>query len=282
MAALYSTLIDATELKNIINHPELRLFDCRFNLLDEKKGFENFRQGHIENSQYADLNLQLASPVLKNTGRHPLPDKLDFEHQLQLWGIDESSQIVVYDDAFGAIAARLWWLCKWAGIDKVAVLDGGLNKWVANHNNLSKAAVSFEKTNFQSRYNDQLWVSTKTIESLKRNSNTLITDARATKRFNGETEPIDIKAGHIPGAVNFPFENNLTSEGCFLNKQALLDLHQQAAEISVVISMCGSGVTACHNILARAYAGLDLGLLYVGSWSEWITDPGHEIESTGD
>ena len=282
MTKQFSTLITARQLEDILDQPALRIFDCRFNLLDENQGIERFKQGHIIKSQYADLNKQLAGPVLKHTGRHPLPDKRAFEDQLRKWGIDESSQIVVYDDAFGAIAARLWWLCKWAGIDRVAVLDGGLNEWIANHNELSKEIVSFKKTKFQARYDDRLWVSTETVETLKNDSNTLITDARATKRFNGETEPIDTRAGHIPGAVNLPFESNLSAEGRFLSNQELLGLHQQATEISKVISMCGSGVTACHNILARVHAGLDSGQLYVGSWSEWITDANHEIDSTVD
>ena len=279
MAASYSTLISTTDLQTIINHPELRLFDCRFNLLDENKGLQDFNSGHIENSQYADLNRQLAGPVLGHTGRHPLPDKAEFENQLQLWGVDESSQIVVYDDACGAIAARLWWLCRWAGLEQTALLDGGLNDWIKRGNALSTAKVSFEKTNFNAYYNDQLWVSTREIEQTKDDSGTLITDARTAMRYNGESEPIDKRAGHVPGAVNFPFENNLGEDGLFLNQPALLRMHQQDPEISNVISMCGSGVTACHNILARTHAGLDSGQLYVGSWSEWITDPSRDINT---
>ena len=280
MAEHYSTLITVQQLETILDRPDLRLFDCRFNLINVNQGLESFNQGHIANSQYADLNKQLAGPVLKHTGRHPLPDKRLFEDQLRQWGIDESTQVVVYDNGSGAIAARAWWLCKWAGIDRVAVLDGGLNAWKANCHELSKETACFEKTDFQARYDDRLWVSTKTIESLKNDSSTLLTDARTAERFSGESEPIDMRAGHIPGAVNLPFETNLDDNGNFLSKPQLLDMHQQAAEISRVISMCGSGVTACHNILARAHAGLDLGQLYVGSWSEWITDANREIEST--
>ncbi len=275
----YKTLINASQLKKIINHPELRLFDCRFDLLDENKGFEAFKQGHIRNSQYADLNKQLADPVSKNTGRHPLPGKRDFENQLQLWGIDETSQIVIYDDAFGSIAARLWWLCKWAGIDQAAVLDGGLKAWLLNQNELSTEIVSFKKSGFKANFNDKLWVSTADIENLSDHPDTLLTDARAGKRFNGETEPIDVRSGHIPGAVNLPFDHNLSSEGRFLSRQELSGIHRQPAEISNVITMCGSGVTACHNILARTHAGLNPGQLYVGSWSEWITDPGRDIDT---
>lgn len=245
--------------------------------MDENQGFELFKQAHIENSQYADLNRQLASPVSANTGRHPLPDKHDFENQLRQWGIDSSSQIVVYDDAFGAIAARLWWLCKWAGLTNVAVLDGGLSSWQAAQHPLSTESITFEATAFVANFNDELWISTQIIEKLINNCATLITDARAAKRYYGESEPIDKRAGHVPNAKNMAFENNLDSNGNFLSPSQLADLHQQATEITQVISMCGSGVTACHNILARTHAGLNSGQLYVGSWSEWIVDPRREV-----
>lgn len=277
MEASYTTLIGPFELKQIIDHPKLRLFDCRFNLLAVAKGYEDFKLGHIKNSQYADLNKQLAGPVTSKTGRHPLPCKHDFESQLQTWGVDASSQVVVYDDASGAIASRMWWLCRWAGIHRVAVLDGGLKCWLASDGDLSKRVVKFEKTGFQANYNDQLWVSTETVEQYIGDPGILITDARAYRRYTGESEPIDIKAGHVPGAVNLPFENNLASGGQFLSKQQLSGLHSQSPDISQVISMCGSGVTACHNILARAHVQLDPGKLYVGSWSEWIVNPAHQI-----
>ena len=245
--------------------------------MDVNKGHQDYKQGHIENSQYADLNKQLASQRLKSSGRHPLPDKNVFEMQLQLWGIDESSQVVVYDDVSGAIAARLWWLCKWAGLDNVAVLDGGLKSWDVDSYPLSKKLVSFKKTNYQANFDDGLWTSTLEIENLITDCSVMLTDARAANRYNGESEPIDSVAGHIPGALNFPFENNLDTQGCFLDKRQLTAIHQQTNETSQVVSMCGSGVTACHNILARAQAGLNPGQLYVGSWSEWITDPNRAI-----
>ena len=279
MIAEYSTLISVSQLTDMIKHPHLRTFDCRFNLMDEKKGLEDYKLGHIENSQYADLNQQLAGPVLNNSGRHPLPDKSEFEQQLRHWGIDESSQVVVYDDVSGSIAARLWWLCKWAGIKRVAVLDGGLTDWLKQHKQLTREIVRFDKTIFNANYNDNLWVSTENLVNQITSAQVLLTDARAVKRFRGETEPIDSRAGHVPGAVNFPFENNLDSEGRFLSIHELLEIHQQATDKPEVISMCGSGVTACHNILARAHAGLGMGQLYVGSWSEWITNPVRQIES---
>ncbi len=274
----YSTLISAHELNQIIENPILRLFDCRFNLLEPEWGYQQFQNEHIPNSQYADLNQQLAGPVLSNTGRHPLSDKVTFQNQLRKWGVDDNSQVVVYDDASGAIAARLWWMCLWAGLENVAVLDGGINAWLNLGLPVTKELTSHNETNFVAKFDDSLWVSTEYIEtSIDQSAITLI-DARAGSRYCGEHEPIDPIAGHIPTAINFSFEQNLDDRGHFLDKTELHDSHQKSTDEKQVISMCGSGVTACHNMLARKHAGLDMGKLYVGSWSEWITNPARPIE----
>ena len=272
-----NTLICATELNQIIDDPDLRLFDCRFYLTEPKKGLDDYSKGHVLNSQYADLNNQLAGPISSNTGRHPLPDKAVFQNQLRKWGIDKNSQIVVYDDASGAIAARLWWMCLWAGLENVRVLDGGLQAWIEKGFELTKEFIEYNKTDFIANYDDKFWVSTKDIEISINKADTVLTDARANIRYRGEQEPIDPIAGHVPGAINLPFDQNLDADGCFLDQEALYKLHQ---EHSQTISMCGSGVTACHNMLARAHAGLNIGKLYVGSWSEWITDSTRPIEKT--
>ncbi len=275
----YSTLISANQLNQIISDPSLRLFDCRFNLMKPYLGFEQFKSGHIPNSQYADLNKQLAGPLTSTTGRHPLPDKTIFQNQLQHWGIDKDSQIVVYDDAGGAIAARLWWMCKWAGIENAALLDGGIQAWTEAGHKLTQDEIKATKTDFVASYDDNLWISTEQIEHLISKSSTHLFDARANIRYRGEKEPIDPIAGHVPTAKNIPFDNNLNSKGNFLKPDQLLNLHQGNDNIGQVISMCGSGVTACHNMLARKHAGLNMGKLYVGSWSEWITDHRRPIET---
>ena len=274
---LFKTLISVDQLTQYSSTEVLRIFDCRFNLMDVDQGFMQFQQGHIPNSQYADLNKQQAAPVANDSGRHPLPDKSEFESQLRQWGIGENAQVVVYDDAGGAIAARLWWLCKWAGLDSVAVLDGGIQAWTAAGNPLSTEPAYYPSSQYCAHYDDELWVSTQTVDRLKNETGVVLTDARAKFRFDGKKEPIDIKAGHVPGAKNYPFDQNLSQQGTFLSPSALKQIHQTNDEHTQVISMCGSGVTACHNILARAHAGLGLGQLYVGSWSEWITSPEREI-----
>ena len=276
-ASKYQTLIQAQDLNAIIDSSELRIFDCRFNLMKVEQGRRDYAQGHIPKAQYADLNLQLAGPVTVDSGRHPLPDKPVFEQQLRAWGIDDSSQIIVYDDANGAIAARMWWLCLWAGLTHVAVLDGGIDAWLNQGGSLSTAVPAFGKTDYLAEFDDELWVSTAQIEKQSfSHNNAMLTDARAEARYLGQSEPIDPVAGHIPGAINLPFEQNLNQQGLFQDPQALRK-HHQADGLEQVISMCGSGVTACHNMLARAHAGLDMGLLYVGSWSEWIRDSKREI-----
>jgi len=275
----YTTLVDAGQLNQIINAENTRVIDCRFNLIKPVLGFQLFQQSHIPTSQYADLNQQLAGPILTCTGRHPLPNKEAFEKQLCTWGIDKDSQIIVYDDACGAIASRLWWMCQWAGLENVAVLDGGFNAWLELNLDVTQELTHFNKTNFSANYDDNLWVSTEVIETSISQTNTQLIDARSHKRYVGEQEPIDSVAGHIPSAINIPFEQNLDDHGYFLSKKKLYKLHQSQDE-QLIISMCGSGVTACHNLLARKYAGLTMGKLYVGSWSEWITNPTRPIKNT--
>ena len=273
-----STLISATELNQIIDAPNLRLFDCRFNLMKPEWGFQQFEKAHIPNSQYADLNEQLAGAVTANTGRHPLPDKTVFQDQLREWGIDRNSQVVVYDDASAAIAARLWWMCIWAGIKNTAVLDGGIQTWMDSGFTVTEKTIKFDRTDYIADYDDRLWISTEGIAAQIKTSTITLTDARTNARYRGEQEPIDPIAGHIPTAINLPFDKNLNKNGHFHEQADLKLLHEKPSSTKQVVSMCGSGVTACHNILARCHAGLHMGKLYVGSWSEWITDSNRQIE----
>ena len=276
----YSTLISVDELKALIETPELRLFDCRFYLSAPEKGMDEYQKGHIVNSQYAHLDQQLAGQTSAQTGRHPLPEKQDFEKQLNKWGVNESSQIIVYDDMNGAIAARLWWMCKWAGLNSVAVLDGGIQAWVSQDNELTKIPGQHSSSHYKAHFDDSLWLTTQSLQQLITDHTTVLTDARAKERYIGKVEPIDKVAGHVPGAINIPFDSNLDAHGCFKSKTELTNLHNCTNDGSNVIAMCGSGVTACHNILARAHAGIGMGKLYVGSWSEWITDSEREIQKS--
>ena len=203
--------------------------------------------------------------------------------KLGRWGVDRHKQVIVYDGGAGAVAARMWWLLHWLGHEAVTLLDGGLAKWQEEKRPLSRETPSITPGVLEAQPDNSRWVSTAIIEDLLNQGGHLLLDARARRRFEGAVEPIDKVAGHIPGAVNHPFESNVDARGCFLSPK---QLREQWLELlgtvppTQVINMCGSGVTACHNILAMTHAGLEGAKLYPGSWSEWIRD-GHRPVATG-
>ncbi len=272
----YTSIISPQALLNELESQNLRVVDCRFSLNDPTRGRKDFEKSHIPGAVYAHLNDDLSAPVVPGvTGRHPLPEIEAAARVFSSWGIDETKQVVVYDDASGAIAARLWWLLKWLGHDAVAVLDGGWPNWLKTEKLISSAKVQPEKTTFFPTPRPEMIAEISLVENLRENENRLLVDAREEARFRGEVEPIDPIAGHIPGAVCAPFSGNLDENGFFKDKQELRDrfqklLGERQAENAIVY--CGSGVTACHNLLAMHHAELPGAKLYVGSWSEWITD----------
>ena len=278
------TLITPEALNEHLDHPDWRIVDCRFNLMDPDAGQCTYAQSHIPNAIYGDLNKDLSATPNETSGRHPLPAKEDLEKTLSAWGIDENTTVVAYDDVGGAFAARLWWLLGWAGHNKRYVLDGG---WLAWRN--AKLPVSQEQPLIETRthhahFNDQTYLNTGEIEQLIQDNDYVLIDARSEARFSGNIEPIDPVAGHIPGAINAPYEENLNSNGRFLVPEALAARYQQLISprsADNVVMMCGSGVTACHNILAMSHAGLGEPKLYVGSWSEWIRDKTRPVISNG-
>ena len=262
--------------------PGLVILDCRSALEDPDYGQRSYAQGHIEGARFADLNRDLSSPVVKGrTGRHPLPDADTLVERLRLWGISNESDIVLYDDGPGMYAARAWWLLAWLGKrEGVYLLDGGLKAWHAAGLPLSLDAPGGEPGDFTGDPDMSLVLSASRLQGrLGRPEMTLI-DARAEARFRGEVEPIDPVAGHIPGAQCVAFNENLGPDGRFLPpeqlKQRFADKLQDRPAESLV-SYCGSGVTACHNLFALCLAGYPLGTLYAGSWSEWIVDPEREV-----
>ena len=262
--------------------PGLVILDCRSALEDPDYGQRNYAQGHIEGARFADLNRDLSSPVVKGrTGRHPLPDSDTLVERLRAWGISNDSDIVLYDDGPGMYAARAWWLLAWLGKrEGVYLLDGGLKAWHAAGLPLSLDAPGGEPGDFTGDPDMSLVLSASRLQGrLGRPEMTLI-DARAEARFRGEVEPIDPVAGHIPGAQCVAFNENLGPDGRFLPpeqlKQRFADKLQDRPAESLV-SYCGSGVTACHNLFALCLAGYPLGTLYAGSWSEWIVDPEREV-----
>ncbi|MEE4894210.1 sulfurtransferase [Pseudomonas alliivorans] len=262
--------------------PGLAILDCRFALEDPDYGQRSYAQGHIDGARFADLNRDLSGPVVKGrTGRHPLPDPATLVERLRTWGIRNDGDIVLYDDGPGMYAARAWWLLAWLGKrEGVYLLDGGLKAWHAAGLPLSLDAPRGETGDFMGEPDMSLVLSASRLQGrLGRPEMTLI-DARAEARFRGEVEPIDPIAGHIPGAQCAAFNENLGPDGRFLPPEQLKQRFAeqlQGRPAQSLVSYCGSGVTACHNLFALCLAGYPLGTLYAGSWSDWITDPTREI-----
>jgi thiosulfate/3-mercaptopyruvate sulfurtransferase len=278
-----SAVISATELAARLAEPDLRVVDCRASLQDPSAGRKAYANGHLPRATFADLLDHLSGPIVPGkTGRHPLPDVDVFVSALRAQGIGAQTLVVAYDDAGGAFAARLWWMLRWLGHDAAAVLDGGFPAWVAEGWPVTDEVVSPPAGDFAPRPRRELLVTAAELaapESLARK----LFDARAPERFRGDVEPIDPVAGHIPGAVNLPFAGNLR-DGRFLPPAELRARLAEALDGTPpesAIVYCGSGVTACHDVLAFARAGLPLPRLYAGSWSEWITDPARPVERGG-
>jgi thiosulfate/3-mercaptopyruvate sulfurtransferase len=276
----FSDVISPAELAPLLGTPELRLVDCRASLQDPLAGRAAYEQSHLPGATFADLLEDLSGSIVPGrTGRHPLPTLDSFVGKLRGWGINRSSQVVAYDDAGGAFAARLWWMLRWLGHESVAVLDGGLSAWVGEQRPVTTDIPTLPRGDFSPVSRPELLVSVKELAAQQSTARKLF-DARAPERFRGDVEPIDAVAGHIPGAVNLPFAANLR-DGRFLSSAELRVrfarvLGDTSPEDSVVY--CGSGVTACHDVLAFARAGLALPKLYAGSWSEWITDASRPVE----
>ena len=280
----YTTVISAEDLNSHIEDNNWVVIDCRFTLTDPGAGQRAYDEGHIPGARYMHLDDDLAAPVTSNTGRHPLPEPGTLAKKLGELGIDNNTQVVAYDDAFGAMASRLWWLLRWLGHDKVALLDGGLPAWIRKKLPLTDDLSSIEKKTFVPSVRTNMVIDTPTMEAIVVSGENVIIDARAEERFTGEVEPLDKVAGHIPGAVNLPFEDNLDLDGTFMSREEMADLYKDLLgdkDGDQVVMMCGSGVTACHNLVAMEIAGFKGAKLYAGSWSEWITDPDHPL-ATGE
>ena len=272
----FQTLIGVDSLRELEGEARLAVVDCRFDLLEPQAGRRAFLAAHIPRARYADLNRDLSAPIGAGTGRHPLPAVEAFAKRLGRLGIGNDSQVVAYDDANGAFAARLWWMLRWVGHDAVAVLDGGLRAWTARGGELESGDAPVGEARFTARIDAQPVVTTAEIERDLPHRTALLVDARAPERFAGDVEPIDPVAGHVPGAVNHPMSLNLEADGRFLPAAELRRRWQErlaGRDAASVVAMCGSGVTACHDLLGLEVAGLSGGKLYAGSWSEWIRDP---------
>jgi thiosulfate/3-mercaptopyruvate sulfurtransferase len=266
-----SHLLRPEELQNILDNPNLIILDCQANLTDRDKSREMYLNEHIPGAFHADTETDLSSNIIPGkTGRHPLPTIEQWQQTLQKWGLTKSSDIVIYDQSNGMFAARAWWLMLWAGLTRVQVLNGGLAAWKASGGETTSDIPTLPESSSLSIKPQTNWLVT--AEDLPvTDDNQLLIDARALPRYQGKEEPLDTKAGHIPGAVNADFTGNLNADNSFL-PPAQLKQRFNTIEGKDVICYCGSGITACHNILAIAEAGLPMPKLYPGSWSEWIVD----------
>ncbi len=282
-----TTLIDAQTLAARLSDPMCVVVDCRFDLGDTGRGATAYAQSHIPGARYAHLDHDLSSPITPSSGRHPLPDPANLCDWLGRQGITPASQVVVYDDSGGTMAVRLWWLLRWLKHAEVAVLDGGWQAW-----NDAGLPVDTQRpritavTAYPGSPRTDMLVSTQTIETQLRSGSDdwLVIDARTDVRFRGEAEPIDPVAGHIPGAINLPLQRHLTDRGTFRSADELRAMYAPLIgkrDASRLVAMCGSGVTACHNLLAMEIAGLRGARLYAGSWSEWIRDPARPVAVGG-
>jgi thiosulfate/3-mercaptopyruvate sulfurtransferase len=256
-----------------------RVFDCRHDLAKPDLGGEQYREAHIPGALFASLDRDLSAPKTGKNGRHPLPDPNAFADWLGRCGVKPTDQIVAYDAANGATAARLWWLMRWVGHDAVAVLDGGLAKWMAEGRPVTAEIAKPQATKFRVHLRAGMAVDAHAIAKTLRQRTLL--DARAPVRHRGEQEPIDPVAGRIPGALNRFNMDNVRGNGQFKSAEELKADFQRVLgdrKGAEVVNYCGSGVAACHNLLAMDIAGLTGGKLYAGSWSEWIADPARPRE----
>ncbi len=277
----FKTLIKPFELVRNIDNLDWVIIDSRFWLEDTEKGRQDYLTGHIPGAIYAHVDEDLSGqPVSGMTGRHPLPPIEEFAAKLSAWGIDSTVQVVVYDDRGGIIAGRLWWMLRWLGHLGVAVLDGGFPRWQQEGLATTLDFPIQRPRIFEPHPQPDMLVDADDILARFGDPNFLLFDGRAPERYRGEMEPIDPVAGHIPGAVNVPFAENLDASGNFKSKKDLLKRFENIlASIPAerAANYCGSGVTSVHNILAMLHAGLGEGQLYLGSWSDWLTDPEHPI-----
>jgi len=273
-------LLSAAQLNNLIHQGDCLVVDCRFDFADAGKGRSDWLAGHVPGAVYAHLDDHLAAPVQPHTGRHPLPAAETFAEFLASLGWSGDQLLVAYDGGSNAIAARLWWMMRYFG-QSAALLDGGFQEW-------SRAGFAIERGEAVGKLsprenltgNPRMTASADYIGECLGSERAVVLDARAAERYSGEVEPLDSRGGHIPGALNRPFTENLDASGRFKQPLALRAEFQSFlgnTKPAKVIHSCGSGVTACHNLFAMQLAGLETSLLYPGSWSHWIRDPARPV-----
>lgn len=276
-------LVSVADLAAHLADPAWRIFDCRHDLRQIDYGAQAYAQGHIGGAQFLHLDRDLSGKPTGRNGRHPLPDPVAFAAKMAASGVGATTQVVAYDNEGGIFAARLWWLLRWLGHRHVAVLDGGLAAWKRADQALATGTEQPRAADFAIAA-DSLRLPKVDADYVLEHIGTtemLLVDARGPERFRGENETLDPVGGHIPGALNRHYVNNLDASGCFFKPAGVLRNEFEALlgdrAASSVVQQCGSGVTACHNLLAMELAGLSGSRLYAGSWSEWCSDPTRPI-----
>jgi len=277
-------LISAPQLLALSEDPHTVIFDCRFDLADPQAGREAYAQAHIPGAVYADLNRDLSDMSRAGHGRHPLPNPDQLRLFFQMHGVGERTRVVAYDAREGMFAARLWFLLQWLGHAGGCVLDGGYAAWTAlGYKRSTALPLLTPSTGWLSEVNSAWILESNEVARLLARREIALIDARGAPRFRGEVEPIDPVAGHVPGALNRPFNDNLRPDGTFKSVAELRaewsEIDASAADQTLAV-MCGSGVTACHHLLARAHAGLPRAKLYADSWSGWIADPTRAVATS--
>jgi len=279
----YRTLIETSAVAAHLDDPSLAIVDCRFDLKDTSAGGRAYETAHIPGAVYADVDRDLSAPKTGTNGRHPLPEVDIFVATLGRLGIDAGTQVVVYDQDSGGFASRLWWMLRWLGHDGVALLNGGFAKWSAEGRPTKSGVEARPRRVFVPHVQPQMMANAADVEGLLGKSDWRLIDARAPERFRGDVEPIDKVAGHIPGAVNVPFLENLDANGTFKSPADLAERFRHASGSTPtdhLVVYCGSGVTACQNLLALEHAGMHGAKLYPGSWSEWSSDPSRPMKKS--
>jgi len=281
---MFKTLIDPSTLAAKLADPDWIVIDCRFDLTDPAKGEELYREAHIPGAKYAHLDRHLSGTKTGKNGRHPLPEIDVFAEKMRRCGVTARSQVVIYDDMGGNWAMRLWWLLRWLGHDAVAVLDGQFPLWVKEGRPVTKEVPAPRKGAFVPRPHLGDEVDVHFVERFSESPEVKLVDERVAERFSGKQETIDPVAGHVRGEINRFWKDNLGADGRFKAASQLreeFDRLLEGAQPEQVVHMCGSGVTACHNIFAMELAGLPGSKLYAGSWSEWCADPARRVATGG-
>ena len=273
-------LVTTGELAAHLGEPAWVVIDTRHDLMDPAKGPRAYAEGHIPGAFFLHVDEDLSGPRTGRSGRHPLPELAAFAAKVNACGVTPESRVVVYDDLAGGFAVRLWWMLRWLGHERVALLDGGYPLWVREGRPLTKEVPAPRPGSFVPRPRLGATVDAAFVERFRDSASLRLLDARAPERYSGKQEPVDPVAGHIPGAVNRFWKGNLAADGRFKPAAGLrreFEAVLAGTDPAQAVHMCGSGVTACHNIFAMELAGLPGGRLYPGSWSEWCVDPSRPV-----